>query len=410
MVKSNPSYRNLAGGYLFPEIARRTKLFAETHSGVKLMRLGIGNTTEPLSASVIRGLKTGVNKLFSAKSYSGYGDEQGNAELRKRIAEVKYKKAEKAMQRIDPDEIFISDGAKSDTANIQELFSQDAVIAIQDPAYPVYVDSNVMSGKAGKSKENGQYEGIVYMPCTEANGFFPELPKQKVDLIYICSPNNPTGAVASKEQLKKFVDYALKNKSIIIFDSAYERFISDKKLPHSIYEIEGAKKCAIEINSFSKEAGFTGIRLGWTVVPKTLVTEDGANLNQMWNRRQTTRFNGASNIAQEGGLAALSPQGMKETQKIINLYMKNAKIIRQGLESIGIKCYGGINAPYIWMKCPKNTKSWDFFNKLLEEAHVVGTPGAGFGPAGEGFFRLSAFGHPRDVKEAVKSIKKNLKI
>lgn len=407
MATSNQAYKNLAGSYLFPEIARRTKTFAAKHPGIKIMRLGIGNTTEPLPPSIIKGLSAGVKKLSKAKTYSGYGDEQGNTELRKRIAEVKYKKA---VEKIEPDEVFVSDGAKSDTANIQELFSQDSVIAIQDPAYPVYVDTNVMAGRTGKAKENGQYEGIVYMPCTEQNGFFPETPKQKVDVIYICSPNNPTGAVATKEQLKKFVDYALKNKSIILFDSAYERFIADKKLPHSIYEIPGAKKCAIEINSFSKEAGFTGVRLGWTVVPKTLFTEDGASLNQMWNRRQTTRFNGASNISQDGGLAALSQKGLKETQKVINLYMNNAKVIKKGLESRGIKCYGGVNAPYIWMKCPKGMKSWDFFNKLLEECRVVCTPGSGFGPSGEGFVRLSAFGNPKDIKEAVESIVSNLDI
>ncbi len=407
MATSNQSYKNLSGSYLFPEIARRTKAFAASHPKAKIMRLGIGNTTEPLPPSIVKGLSSGVKKLSNIKTYSGYGDEQGNTELRRRIAEVKYKKA---AEKIEADEVFVSDGAKSDTANIQELFSQDSIIAIQDPAYPVYVDTNVMAGRTGKAKENGQYEGIVYMPCTEQNNFFPELPHKKVDIIYLCSPNNPTGAVATKEQLKRFVGYALENEAIIIFDSAYERFIADKKLPHSIYEISGAKKCAIEINSFSKEAGFTGVRLGWTVVPKTLVTEDGASLNAMWNRRQTTRFNGASNISQEGGLAALSAKGLKETQKVIDLYMNNAKVIRKGLESIGIKCYGGVNAPYIWIKCPKGMKSWDFFNKLLEECHVACTPGSGFGPSGESFVRLSAFGHPKDIREAVESIKKNLKI
>ncbi|MDP2749403.1 MAG: LL-diaminopimelate aminotransferase [Nanoarchaeota archaeon] len=407
MANSNPAYKNLPGGYLFPELAKRTRAFSEKHPGVKIMRLGIGNTTEPLPSSIIKGLGVGVKKLASVETYTGYGDEQGNTELRKKIAEVKYKKA---VEKIEADEIFVSDGAKSDTANIQELFSKESIIAIQDPAYPVYVDSNVMAGRTGKIRENGQYEGIVYMPCTEKNGFFPEIPQEKVDIIYICSPNNPTGAVATKEQLKKFVDYAIKNKIVIIFDSAYERFIYDSSLPRSIYEIPGAKRCAIEINSFSKEAGFTGVRLGWTVVPKTLMTEDGANLNSLWNRRQCTKFNGASNIAQEGGIAALDKKGLKETQKVIDLYMKNASVIKKGLESIGIKCYGGVNAPYIWMKCPNQMSSWDFFSKLLEEANVVCTPGSGFGPSGEGFVRLSAFGHPKDIKKAIESIKKNLKI
>jgi LL-diaminopimelate aminotransferase len=379
----------------------------EKNPEAKVMKLGIGNTTETLTPSVITGLKNGVEKLAKIETYSGYGDEQGNTFLREAIA----KEYETLNFKIIPDEIFVSDGAKPDSGNIQSIFSNDAIVAVQDPAYPVYVDTNVIAGRTGKAN-NGLYEKIVYMPCTEENNFFPEVPKEQVDLIYLCSPNNPTGAVATKEQLKSFVDYAIENKAVIIFDAAYSAFIKDENLPKSIYEIEGAKKCAIEINSFSKSAGFTGVRLGWTVVPKELVVEgtDEGKVNALWNRRQCTFFNGASNIVQEGGLAALSKEGKKENQEIINYYMNNAKLIREGIESIGITCFGGTNAPYVWMKTPNGMKSWEFFDKLLNECHVVGTPGSGFGPSGEGYFRLSAFGHKEDIEKAIKSIKENLKL
>jgi LL-diaminopimelate aminotransferase len=284
---------------------------------------------------------------------------------------------------------------------------------VQDPAYPVYVDTNVIAGRAGKfDSARGCYDKIVYMPCTEQNGFFPKVPAQKVDLIYLCSPNNPTGAVATKKQLAAFVEYAKKNKAVIIFDSAYSQFIKDPELPKSIYEIPDAKECAIEISSFSKSAGFTGVRLGWTIVPIDCVCEDApaGKLNSMWNRRQCTFFNGASNVVQEGGLAALSEQGKKECQMTIDYYMENARIIREGLSSIGLKVHGGVNAPYLWVKTPGAVKSWEFFDMLLSQAHVVTTPGAGFGPHGEGFIRVSAFGHRKDIEEAVESIKKNLKI
>ena len=284
-------------------------------------------------------------------------------------------------------------------------------MAVQDPAYPVYVDSNVIAGRTGRAL-NGQYEGFLYMPCTRENGFFPELPTQKADLIYICSPNNPTGTVATQEQLAGFVSYALKHKAVLIFDAAYAAFIADPALPRTIYEIDGARDCAIEINSFSKEAGFTGVRLGWSVVPKTLVCENGdpGTLHRLWFRRQTTMFNGASNIVQEGGLAVLSEAGQRECRALIDYYMANAKVIREGLESIGLDVFGGVNAPYIWMATPGGMPSWEFFDKLLREAHVVGTPGSGFGPSGEGYFRLSAFGHADDVKRAVRSIQENLKL
>ncbi|MFH0755390.1 MAG: LL-diaminopimelate aminotransferase [bacterium] len=409
MAKINQNYKKLAGGYLFPEITKRTKKFLEDNPGVEIMRLGIGNTTEPIGTVVLEGFRQAIEKLGKVETYTGYGDEQGDKRLRDALVGYYNKRG----INLDSSEIFISDGAKSDCGNIQSIFSLDNIIAIQDPSYPVYVDTNVIAGRTGNfNQEKGQYQGIVYMSCNEENNFFPEIPNEKVDIIYLCFPNNPTGAVATKKQLKKFVDYAKKNKAIIIFDAAYSAFISDKNFPASIYEIEGAMECAIEINSFSKSAGFTGIRLGWAVVPKQVITEnsDFGELNNLWNRRQTTFFNGASNIVQEGGLAVLTKQGQKECQKVIDYYMENAKIIKQGLESIGLKVYGGENAPYVWMKIPQNMKSWDFFDKLMNETKVIGTPGAGFGPAGEGYFRLSAFGHRENIKKAVESIKNNLKL
>ncbi len=407
MAKINENYDKLASSYLFPEIARRTKSFTEKNQGVKVLKLGIGNTTEPLAPSVIRGLSEGVAKLADVKTYTGYGDEQGDSRLRKAICE----NYARLGISLESEEVFVSDGAKPDSANIQSIFSASSKIAVQDPAYPVYVDSNVIGGHTGRANAI-VYDKIYYMPCNEENGFFPEVPKEKVDLIYLCSPNNPTGAVATKDQLKSFVEYAIKNKAVIIFDSAYSSYIVDKTLPKSIYEIEGAESCAIEISSFSKSAGFTGVRLGWSIVPKSLVAEDApiGKINALWNRRQTTMFNGASNIAQEGGLAALTEDGIKENQKIIEYYMENAHIIREGLIKKGFEVYGGVNAPYLWVKTPNGIKSWEFFDQMLSEAHVVITPGAGFGPSGEGYFRISAFGHRENIVEAVESIKDNLKI
>ena len=407
MAKTNPNYDKLAAGYLFPEIGRRTRAFQAAHPDAKVMRLGIGDTTLPLTPSVVKALREAVDRMADPATYSGYGDEQGNAELRDALVQ----RYASLGVTIEADEVFVSDGAKPDSANIQSIFCTECVVAVQDPAYPVYVDSNVIAGRSGASA-NGQYEGLVYMPCTEENGFFPELPTQKVDLIYICSPNNPTGAVATKEQLKGFVDYARENGAVIIFDSAYAPFISDPTLPRSIFEIEGAHECAIELSSFSKEAGFTGVRLGWSIVPKALVCENAepGKLNRLWHRRQTTMFNGASNIVQPGGIAVLSAEGERECAGLVAYYMNNAQTIKSGLESLGIQCFGGGNAPYIWMKTPNNLTSWDFFDKLLNEAHVVGTPGSGFGPAGEGYFRLSAFGKAEDVATAMASIKQNLKL
>jgi LL-diaminopimelate aminotransferase len=407
MARINQNYDKLAAGYLFPEIAKRTHAFSEKNPDAQVLRLGIGDTTEPIVSSVLDGLRDGVNALGAAESYSGYGPSEGITPLRESLAKLY---AERGLS-LDPSEFFVSDGAKSDSANIQGIFSDDCVVAVQDPAYPVYVDSNVIAGRTGQATEAG-YQGLVYMPCTEENGFFPELPTQKVDLIYICSPNNPTGAVATKEQLKTFVDYANEHKAIIFYDSAYAAFITDPDLPRSIYEIDGAEKCAIEFNSFSKTAGFTGVRLAWTIVPKACQTEDSepGKLHALWTRRQNTFFNGASNVVQSGGVAALSPEGRRQTDEQVAFYLENARIINEGLTSLGITTYGSDNAPYVWLKTPNGLSSWDFFDKLLNECHVVGTPGSGFGPAGEGFFRLSAFGHRANVEKAVQSIKQNLQL
>lgn len=409
MAKLNSNYLKLSAGYLFPEIGRRVNEYLRVHPDAKVMRLGIGNTTEPLTPEIIKGLHTGVEKLSKVETYTGYGDEQGDKRLRQALVDS----YETFGVQLDLDEVFVSDGAKPDSGNIQSIFSTENIVAVQDPAYPVYVDTNVIAGRTGHyNTETGQYDGIVYMPCTEANGFFPDLPKSKVDIIYICSPNNPTGTVATKEQLQVFVDFAQANGSVIIFDAAYSAFIQDDTLPRSIFEVQGAKECAIEINSFSKVAGFTGVRLGWSIVPKSLVVEGGpkGKLNSLWNRRQTTFFNGASNVVQEGGLVAISDAGQKECQGLVHFYMENARIIREGLQSIGLTVYGGDNGPYLWMKTPHGMKSWDFFDKLLNEAHVVGTPGSGFGPSGEGYFRLSAFGHREDIQKAVRSIQDHLEL
>lgn len=397
MATINRNYDKLSGGYLFSEIARRTKAFQEKHSSVSLLRLGIGNTTQALTPTIIKGLQTGITKLADPKTYTGYGDEQGDIRLRSAFVDW-YKKRG---VNFTTSEVFISDGAKPDTANIQSIFGENNVVAISDPAYPVYVDTAIIGGRK-----------VVYMPCTQENGFVPSLPKGIVDIIYICSPNNPTGAVATKKQLQEFVDYAKKHKAVIIFDAAYSEYITDPDLPKSIYEIEGATTCAIEISSFSKWAGFTGVRLGWTVVPMDLVVEGSkpGKVNSLWNRRQITMFNGASNVVQEGGLTVLSAKGQKESKELIGYYMKNAAIIKNGLLKMGLTVYGGENAPYLWLKTPNSLSSWDFFDKLLNETHVVGTPGSGFGPCGEGYFRLSSFGNREQIEKAVKSIQENLKI
>lgn len=409
MAKVNHNYRKLSAGYLFPEINRRIKAFQEEHPKTPVHRLGIGNTTEPLPPAIIAGLRAGVDLLASVDTYSGYGDEQGEEALREALSGY-YRQLGVSLHS---DEFFISDGAKPDSSNIQSIFSAESLVAFQDPAYPVYVDSNVIAGRSGSYRaEKGDYAGFIYMQCREDNDFIPVPPPEKVDLIYLCSPNNPTGAVATHRELQHFVDYALQNRAVIIFDASYAEFISDNSLPRSIYEVKGARECAIEINSFSKTAGFTGVRLGWTVVPMELVAEDSepGELHSFWHRRQTTFFNGASNIAQRGGLAVLSVEGLKEVRGLVDYYMDNARLIREGLQKIGLKVYGGVNAPYLWLKTPGPYSSWEFFDKLLYEANVVGTPGSGFGPSGEGYFRLSAFGHRPDIEAAITSIKENLTI
>ncbi|MCX7984250.1 MAG: LL-diaminopimelate aminotransferase [Bacteroidetes bacterium] len=409
MARLNEHYDKLVAGYLFPEINKRVRAFAEKYPGRKLYRLGIGNTTEPIPPSIIRGLEKAVNDLAFRETYTGYGDELGEKPLRESIAQIYRERG----VILELDEIFVSDGAKPDIGNIQSIFALDNRIAVQDPTYPVYVDTNVIAGRTGGyNKEESKYDGIVYMKCTVENDFFAPPPNEHVDILYLCSPNNPTGAVATREQLSNFISYALEHKAVIIFDAAYSAFIRDPQYPHSIYELENARACAIEINSFSKIAGFTGVRLGWTVVPKTLVLEDGVvgKANALWQRRQTTFFNGASIIAQKGGVAALTGEGRRECALLADYYLENASIIKRSLERKGLSVYGGTNAPYLWVKTPGSISSWDFFEKLLNESSVVVTPGVGFGPSGEGFVRFSAFGHREDILEAVESIEKNLKL
>ncbi|MBR9691103.1 LL-diaminopimelate aminotransferase [Candidatus Woesearchaeota archaeon] len=401
MVKRNPNFAKLQDGYLFPEIGRRRTKAQEKNPDKKIISLGVGDTTLPINPYITQGLVDKAKGLGTHPMYSGYGAEQGMIDLREKISNKIYN------GKISPDEVFVTDGSKCDIARLQVLFGPNVSIAVQDPSYPVYVDGSVIAGTTGdydKSKE--QFNNLVYMVCTPENNFFPDLENlPKTDLIYICSPNNPTGACATKKQLKEIVNFAKKNKSIIIFDAAYNFFIKDESLPKTIYDIEGAKEAAIEVNSFSKPAGFTGVRLGWTVVPKKLKFDDGFSVNKDWNRVMTTLFNGASNISQFGGLAALDDEGQKEMQDTINYYMENARVIKETLDSMGIKTFGGDNTPYIWAHFPRQ-KSWDVFEKILNEAFVVTTPGSGFGPAGEGFVRFSGFGKKDETIEAVKRIKK----
>jgi LL-diaminopimelate aminotransferase len=401
MVARNSNIARLPGGYLFPEINRRKKACQEKNPDAKIISLGIGNTTEPLMPHITQGLVQAAGGLGTSEGYSGYGDEQGFDALRSAIADKLYKGI------VDADEVLASDGAKCDIGRLQLLFGADVSVAVQDPSYPVYVDGSVIMGASGDfDDETKQFDGIVYMPCLPENDFFPDLASlPRTDLIYFCSPNNPTGAVATKEQLKSLVDFALANKSIIIFDSAYSEYISDPELPRSIFEIEGSRQCAIEVSSFSKPVGFTGLRLGWTVCPKELTFDDGSPVLKDWNRIMTTVFNGASNLVQYGGLAALDDQGLAEMRETVSFYMENAALIKQCLSDMGVEIYGGTNAPYTWARFP-GQKSWDVFERILEEAFVVTTPGSGFGPAGEGFIRFSAFGHREDVIEATERLKK----
>lgn len=409
MAHVNENFLKLQKSYLFVTIAKKVKAFKEANPDAKVISLGIGDVTQPLAPAVIEAMHRAVDEMASADTFRGYGPEHGYAFLRDAIIANDFKP-----RGIDltADEIFVNDGAKSDTGNIGDIIGLNNSIGVTDPIYPVYIDSNVMSGRAGDIKD-GLWSNVSYMPCNAENNFTAKIPDHKVDIVYLCYPNNPTGTVISREQLTKWVEYALRNKSIIMYDAAYEAYIQDESIPHSIYEIEGAKECAIEFHSYSKTAGFTGVRCGYTVVPKALkaTTADGTEveLNALWERRQSTKFNGTSYITQRGAEAIYTPEGKKQVKATIDYYMTNAKIMRETLRSLGLKVFGGENAPYIWFKTPGNISSWEMFDKMLNEAHLVCTPGVGFGPSGEGYIRLTAFGQREDCLEAMERIKKIIK-
>ncbi len=403
MFKINENYLKLPGSYLFSDIAKKVKAFGDANPDKKVIRLGIGDVTLPLAPAVIAALHKATDEMSVKETFKGYSPDLGYEFLRSLIAEHDYRArgVELAL-----DEIFISDGAKSDSANIQEIFGGDNKIAVCDPVYPVYVDSNVMAGRTGDYlPETGKWTRVIYMPCTSETNFAPEFPKEEPDLIYLCFPNNPTGSTINKAMLQQWVDYANKVGAVIIYDAAYEAYISEEDVPHSIYECEGAKTCAIELRSFSKNAGFTGTRLGFTVIPKELKAGE-VSLNSLWARRHGTKFNGAPYIIQAAGAAVYSEEGKKQTREQIAYYMNNARVIKEGLESAGYTVSGGVNAPYIWLKTPDKMTSWEYFDYLLKEANVVGTPGSGFGPSGEGYFRLTAFGTYENTVEAIERIKK----
>lgn len=407
MIKINENYTKLQGSYLFSDIARKVNDFKSANPSANIIRLGIGDVTKPLVPSVIEALHKAVDEMAVADTFRGYGPEQGYDFLVNSIVENDYKAHGIDIQA---DEIFVSDGSKSDTGNIGDILGTDNVVAITDPVYPVYVDTNVMAGRSGNLGKDGKWSNIVYLPCTAENDFIPALPTSKVDIIYLCYPNNPTGTTLTKSQLKVWVDYAIANKALILFDGAYEAFITEDDVSHSIYEIEGAEKVAIEFRSFSKTAGFTGTRCAYTVIPKELVgyTSKGEEvaLNKLWNRRHTTKFNGVPYIIQRAAEACYSPEGKKQIKEINDYYLNNAQIIRDGLKAQGLQVYGGINSPYIWVKTPDGMTSWGFFDYLLKELNIVGTPGVGFGPSGEGYLRLTAFNTLESTKEAVERLKK----
>jgi LL-diaminopimelate aminotransferase len=410
MATVNDHYLKLKAGYLFPEIARRVNEFAKNNPDAPIIRLGIGDVTEPLPEACRTTMIQAVEDMGDRSKFKGYGPEQGYEWLRSAIATHDF---QSRGCDIDASEIFISDGSKCDTGNILDIFGDNNTIAVTDPVYPVYVDTNVMAGHTGDANEKGEYGGLIYLPITAENNFTAQIPTQKADLIYLCFPNNPTGSVATKEHLKAWVDYAKANGSIIFFDAAYEAYITDPTLPHSIYEIEGARDCAIEFRSFSKNAGFTGTRCALTVVPKNLTAKasDGSDVElwKLWNRRQSTKFNGVSYIVQRGAEAVYSPEGQAQIKALVSFYLENAKIIREQLTAAGLKVYGGVNAPYVWVQTPNGLSSWDFFDKLLNTCNVVGTPGSGFGAAGEGYFRISAFNSRANVEEAMKRITEKFK-
>lgn len=404
MALVNEHFLKLQSNYLFSDIAKKVNSFKVTHPKQKIIRMGIGDVTQPLAPAVIEAMHKAVDEMASRETFHGYGPEQGYPFLIDTIIKNDY---ESIGVSLEPSEVFISDGAKSDCGNIGDLLRHDNSIGVTDPVYPVYIDSNVMAGRTG-TWENGTWSDVVYIPCTAENKFIPELPSRRVDIIYLCYPNNPTGTTLTKEELKKWVNYALANDAIIMYDSAYEAYIQDPNIPHSIYEIKGAKKVAIEFRSFSKTAGFTGVRCGYTVVPKevsaTTLKGERVFLNKLWLRRQCTKFNGTSYITQRGAEAVYSPEGKEQVRQTINYYMDNARLMKEGLEACGLQVYGGENAPYLWVKTPDGLSSWKFFEKLLYEVYIVSTPGVGFGPSGEGYLRLTAFGDHKDTIEAIQRI------
>ncbi len=411
MAKLNNHYLKLKAGYLFPEIARRVNLFTDNNpDGAKqIIRCGIGDVTEPLPLAAREAMKAAIDELGNRETFKGYGPEQGYDFLRSAIAKGDY---QDNGIKVEDDEIFVSDGSKCDTGNILDIFGNNNKIAITDPVYPVYVDTNVMAGNTGEANESGAYEGIYYMPCNAENGFVPEIPKERVDLIYLCYPNNPTGATATKDQLKEWVDYAKANGSIILYDAAYQAFIKDENVPRSIYEIDGARDCAIEFRSFSKNGGFTGVRCAFTVVPKELMAEDDKgekrSLHPLWSRRQSTKFNSVSYPVQKAAEALYTEEGKNQVSSLISHYMDNAALLSSACTEIGLSVYGGENAPYVWVACPESVDSWGMFDKMLNEANVVITPGAGFGEAGEGFFRISAFNSKENVETVCERLKTTL--
>lgn len=403
MFQVNENYLKLPGSYLFSTIGKKVSAYAAAHPEETVIRLGIGDVTQPLPPVVIEALHKAVDEMGNASTFHGYAPDLGYEFLRKAVAENDF---QARGCQITPDEIFVSDGAKSDSANIQEIFAADSRIAVCDPVYPVYVDSNVMAGRTGTYDAAAEtWSDVIYMPCTAENGFVPELPKERPDLIYLCFPNNPTGETLTKAQLQEWVDYANREGCVIIFDAAYEAYISQEDIPHSIYECEGAKTCAIELRSFSKNAGFTGLRLAYTVVPKALKDQNGTSLNALWARRHGTKYNGAPYIVQRAGEAVYTPEGQAQVREMVGKYMKNASYILNGLKEAGYEVYGGVNSPYVWLRTPDQMTSWEFFDYLLENAHVVGTPGSGFGPSGEHYFRLTAFGTWENTVKAVDRIK-----
>lgn len=406
MAYVNENFLKLPVSYLFSDIAHKVSDYKAAHPEAKVIRLGIGDVTQPLCPAVIEAMHKAVEEMASKSTFRGYGPEHGYDFLQKAIIENDF--APRGIQ-LDPIEVFVNDGAKSDTGNIGDILGLDNSLCMTDPIYPVYVDSNAMCGRAGDLLADGRWSCIQYKSCNAENQFVPALPEGKVDIIYLCFPNNPTGTVITREELKKWVDYALANDAIIMYDAAYEAYIQEEHIPHSIYEIEGAKKCAIEFHSYSKTAGFTGVRCGYTIVPKELVakTKDGREvaLNALWNRRQCTKFNGTSYIQHRAAEAIYSPEGKKQVKETIDYYMNNARIMREALTEMGFEVYGGVNAPYIWLRCPNGMTSWQFFELLLNGPHIVGTPGVGFGPSGEGYFRLTAFGEREDCLEAMERLR-----